>query len=96
VGAEAIAFLLSGEVKSAMQRPRQGLNLVPVGQREKGVCLRVLSENSDRYCRALLTPLVSNLAVRLAKARLDGAIVIGAVSEILVESQLNYFAYVRD
>ncbi len=30
VGAEAIAFLLSGEVKSAMQRPRQGLNLVPV------------------------------------------------------------------
>jgi hypothetical protein len=30
-----------------------------------------LSENPGRYCRALLTPLVSNLAVRLANARLD-------------------------
>jgi hypothetical protein len=38
IGAEAIAFLLRGVLKSAMQRPRQGLNLVPV-VKEKGILL---------------------------------------------------------
>ena len=36
--AEAIAFLLRGVFEKRMQRPRQGLNLVPV-VKEKGILL---------------------------------------------------------